>query len=250
MTTRAAARTAWYLRVRADDVGDGVVLVGDRGRARLTADLLDDAQILNEDRGLTTVTGTWKGQRLTVVAFGMGAPIATICLHELAALGATRFVRAGTMMAFGATELGDTIVSTRALIHEGTSSTYGVTAPASAADPDMLARAIDSLGRRERIRVGTTASCDGFYTQMSDILSGPDGAIALRTEWAAADVIGVDMETSALYSAAQALGVAALSVCLASVDLESNEMMDLPARQVGERNLMLAAFGLLEEENP
>ncbi|CAN5622503.1 nucleoside phosphorylase [soil metagenome] len=249
MTAGPAHRPAWYLRVGVDDIGDGVVLVGDRGRARLSADLLDDARIINEDRGLTTVTGMWRGRPLTVVAFGMGAPIATICLHELVALGASRFVRAGTIMALGATRLGDTVVSTRALIHEGTSSTYGVTESASEADRGLLAQATRSFGDDDTVRIGVTASCDGFYTQMSDLLGTTAVTEGLRAVWQDAGVIGVDMETSALYSAARTLGVAALSVCLASVDLATNEMMELPARQLRERELMITAFGLLDEEN-
>src|SRR5690554_4714726 len=91
-------RQAWYLRVTEDDVPKRVVLVGDRGRVLTAAELLDDSRVLNEDRGLTTTLGYWDGTPVMVSAFGMGAPIAAVVMHELADLGATRFVRAGTMM--------------------------------------------------------------------------------------------------------------------------------------------------------
>lgn len=241
------SRTAWYLRIGVDDIGSDAVLVGDRGRARMSTDLLDDARILNEDRGLTTVTGTWSGRRITVVAFGMGAPIATICLHELAALGVSTFVRAGTMMAFGETQLADTVVSAQSFVHEGTSPTYGVTSPTIDADAVLLDHARKLLHQRDGVRVGTTASCDGFYTQMSDILGATDRMDRLRATWRDAGVVGIDMETSALYSAARMLDVAAISLCLASVDLATNEMMDVTLRQRRERELMITAFQLLDE---
>jgi len=248
-STSPARRGAWYLRVGVDDIGSRAVLVGDRGRARMSTELLDDARILNEDRGLTTVTGMWNGRRITVVAFGMGAPIATICLHELAALGASEFVRAGTMMAFGETQLGDTIVSTRSFIHEGTSATYGVAGPSIEADAGLLNRATKLLDGDKCVRVGTTASCDGFYTEMSDILGSTDRIDRLRQAWYDGGVIGIDMETSALYSAARMLDVAAISVCLASVDVATNETMEQSVRQARERELMTTAFQLLDEKD-
>ena len=83
---------AWYLKV--DSSPAGAVLVGDRGRVLVAADMLDDATLLNEDRGLTTVVGSWGSTDVIVAAFGMGAPVAAVVMHELAAVSGRSFTKA------------------------------------------------------------------------------------------------------------------------------------------------------------
>jgi uridine phosphorylase len=228
--------TAWYLKIDASP--RSAVLVGDRGRALAAADMLEDAKLLNEDRGLTTVVGTWSGVDVIVAAFGMGAPIAAVVMHELAALGAQTFVRAGTMMT-RRPPLGSYIVAERALIHEGTSSTYGIGLPSIVLDQriaDVLEAACSGLP----VARGTIASCDGFYTQMTDLLG--DVPADLIARWDAEGVIGLDMETSALASVASTLDVRFGSLCLATVDVAGPVMLDAARRDAGEAQLMRAAL--------
>lgn len=228
--------TAWYLRLDASPAA--AVLVGDRGRVLLAADLLDDATLVNEDRGLTTVIGRSNGAEVIVSAFGMGAPIAAVVMHELAALGATTFVRAGTMMT-RRPPLGTFIVADRALVHEGTSATYGNDTGTVELDrpiADALAASCDDVP----VARGTVASCDGFYTQMTDLLGDVPAELVAR--WDAEDVIGLDMETSALGSVAAALGVGFGSLCLATVDVVGPALLDSDSREAGEVRLLRAAF--------
>jgi uridine phosphorylase len=234
--------TAWYLRIDASPAA--AVLVGDRGRVLLAADLLDDAILVNEDRGLTTVIGRSNGAEVIVSACGMGAPIAAVVMHELAALGATTFVRAGTMIT-RRPPLGTFIVAERALVHEGTSATYGN----DAGSVDLDRRIADALAASCHdvpVARGTVASCDGFYTQMTDLLGDVPAQLVAR--WDAADVIGLDMETSALGSVAAALGVGFGSLCLATVDVAGPTLLDSAARQVGELRLLRAAFDVVTVE--
>src|SRR5690606_35573643 len=102
---------AWYLQCSADDVAQCSEFVRDRGGVLLAAELMADARILNEDRGLTTATGTWNGTPITVSAFGMGAAIAAVVLHELTALGLRSVVRLVTALAVGEAKLGDFVVA-------------------------------------------------------------------------------------------------------------------------------------------
>lgn len=228
--------SAWYLKISA--APDTAVLVGDRGRALRAADLLDDAVVLNEDRGLTTVVGSWHGAEVVVSAFGMGAPIAAIVMHELAALGTTTFVRAGTMMSTGVA-LGTFIVADRALIAEGTSAAYGYREPSielAREFGDVLA----AVCTPAPVVRGTVATSDGFYTHMTDLL-GPL-PLDLWDEWEREGVIGFDMETSALASVARHLGVSFGSLCLATVDRDGPVMLALKPRQAGEIQLMESAL--------
>lgn len=233
---------AWYLKI--DAAPGAAVLVGDRGRVLLAAELLDDARLVNEDRGLTTVVGGWTGADVIVSAFGMGAPIAAIVMHELAALGTSTFVRAGTMMS-RRPPLGAYIVADRALVHEGTSAAYGN--DAGSVDLDVrMADALEAACSNISVVRGTVASCDGFYTQMTDLLG--DVPSELTARWDAEDVIGLDMETSALASAAERLGVRFGSLCLLTVDVAGPVVLDAVEREDGERRLLQLAFDVATTE--
>ena len=241
-----SSSNAWYLRCGPEDVGDSAVLVGDRGRVLLAAELLDDAVILNEDRGLTTATGFHDGQRITVSAFGMGAPIATVVMHELAGLGVRRFVRLGTVMTVGETRLGELVVAHGAVRGESTSASYlPVEFPAV---PDLpltvrLERSVAASGAATRS--GIFATFDGFYT---DMFETGHGAMPIAERYAAlarSGVVAVDMETSALFVAARALGVAAGSLCLASVSGDDNSKMEHSDRVAAEAVLLRTGFDAL-----
>ena len=241
-----SSNNAWYLRCGPEDVGRSAVLVGDRGRVLLAAELLDDAVILNEDRGLTTATGYHQGERITVSAFGMGAPIATVVLHELAGLGVQRFVRLGTVMTVGETTLGELVVAHGAVRGESTSASY--LPLAFPAVPDFaltrhLEQAAADSGRPTRS--GIYATFDGFYTEMFETGHGTEPVADRYAALAAAGVVAADMETSALLVAARALGVAAGSLCLASVSGVTNEKMPHEERVAAEGALLRAGFAAL-----
>ena len=144
--------SAWFLRHSADAVGDRAILVGDPGRVSRIASYLDDATFLPVTRGLETVTGHFAGLRITVAAFGMGAPIATIVLHQLADLDVTRFLRIGTAMYFSPAGPGDLMISSDAVGFDSTSSAYtngGGPYPASSALFAALQAAARGRFRRE-----------------------------------------------------------------------------------------------------
>jgi uridine phosphorylase len=238
--------TAWYLRCSADEVGESAVLVGDRARVLLAAELLDDARILNEDRGLTTATGYYEGARITVSAFGMGAPIAVVVMHELAQLGVTRFVRLGTAMSIGRATLGDFVLAHGAVRGESTSASYlPIEFPAV---PDFaLTRHLETTIAAMDLpsSSGLYATYDGFYTEMFESGSGTRPVAERYAELEKWGVVAVDMETSALFVAARALGVAAASLCLASVAGYSNEKMPPTERAAAEGQLLRAGFSAL-----
>jgi uridine phosphorylase len=237
---------AWYLNCGPGDVADRAVLVGDRGRVALAAELMTDATVHNEDRGLTTATGWYGDQRITVSAFGMGAPIAAVVLHELADLGVRSFVRLGTTMSIGATALGDFVVAHGAVRGESTSTTYlPVEFPAV---PDLpltrrLEESVTELGLP--LRTGLYASYDGFYTEMFETGAGARPVAERYAELAARGVVAVDMETSAVLVAARALGATAASLCLASVEGTTNAKLPHAQRVAAETDLLRAGFAAL-----
>lgn len=230
---------AWYLDCTPDDVGDHAILVGDRGRVGRIAALLEDVRWLNEDRGLTTATGTAAGLRITVSAFGMGAPIAAIVLHELHQLGIRTFLRVGTVMVLEPVRLGDLVIADGGVRREGTSAGYVPDGYPAVADHDVgvaLRAACTAAGVPWHATL--VESSDGFYTQM---LRQDDRLESL----AGLGVHALDMETSAILAVARALGARAGSLCAATVDGRTAERLDAEARHAAEDALSAVAVDAL-----
>jgi len=248
--------TAWYIGAKRDQVGRGALLVGDPARIGRIAEHLSDVEFLPENRGLRTVTGTRNGQRITVSAFGMGAPIATIVLHELFALGVRSFLRIGTAMAVPPAKLGDFVLADGALRAEGTSNTYAPLGFPAMADFELNTTLRQHLAGSGRTwHAGIYGTYDGFYTEMFG-LSGQSRTMieTLKQDIQRLGLIGTDMETSALLVAARVLGASASTLCVATVDAFSQEKIDDAAMAVAERELFevaldsIAAFATTKNE--
>lgn len=237
-------KRAWYLNCTADDVGDRAILVGDRGRVARVAALLEDARWLNEDRGLTTVTGTRDGRRVTVSAFGMGAPIATVVLHELHDLGVRTFLRLGTVMALAPVRMGDVVIADGALRAESTSGTYVPDGYPAVGDHELgVALRATAAAAGVGWHAGLVASYDGFYTEMA-------GALAEHARLRELGVLAVDMETSAVLAVARALGSRAASLCAATVDAATSDRLDRPEREAVEDAMVRVGLDALVSIEP
>lgn len=237
---------AWYLRCAASDVAERGVLVGDRGRVLVAAELLDDARILNEDRGLTTATGTWRGTPVTVSAFGMGAAIAAVVLHELTALGMRSVVRLGTVLAVGKAQLGDLVVADSALRGEATSQTYVPNGYPAAPDLDLtlaLRDAARDSGRRTT--TGMVASYDGFYSELFADPTMPSSKSVDVAGLVRCGVVALDMESSAVLAIGRSLGVRSAVLCLASVDGRDHRKIEGSDRVRAEQDLLRAGLDAL-----
>ncbi|WP_136660526.1 nucleoside phosphorylase [Nitratireductor sp. XY-223] len=237
-------KKAWYLGYSADDVGDRAVLIGDPDRVDRIAKLLEAPRFLPVSRGLKSVTGSFRGRALTVAAFGMGAPIATIVLHELADLGIRRFLRIGTAMYFPPARGGDFVISSAALGFDGTSPSYlagDAPYPADAGLIDALHGAAKAAG--QNVRDGIYATYDAFYRDMFGIdAAGRERAAANKELLKKRGVLAVDMETSGLLAAAAALDVACATLCLGTVDALTQEKLDPEALARGEGQLFEIAL--------
>ncbi len=240
-------KRAWYLGHSQADVGDRAILIGDPDRVDRMARLLDEPQVLPVSRGLKTVTGGYSGKKITVAAFGMGAPIATIVLHELADLGVGRFLRIGTAMYFPPAGAGDLLISRSALGFEGTSPSYVSDTNPHSADGELVSL-LETAARSAGLSVttGLYATFDAFYRDMFGIdAAGSERAAANRKMLAERGVMAVDMETSALLAAANALGVSCATVCLGTVDALTQEKLASEALAAGEARLFeIALAGL------
>ncbi|WP_251623746.1 nucleoside phosphorylase [Odoribacter lunatus] len=76
----------FHLHLLPEDLADNVILVGDPGRVALVSSFFDAVELNKSNREFCTVTGTYKGCRLSVVSTGIGPDNIDIVINELDAL--------------------------------------------------------------------------------------------------------------------------------------------------------------------
>ena len=76
----------FHLHVKPENLADKVILVGDPGRVALVASHFDTREMEVESREFRTVTGTYKGKRITVISTGIGCDNIDIVMNEIDAL--------------------------------------------------------------------------------------------------------------------------------------------------------------------
>lgn len=78
--------TIFHLHLKPEQIADIVILVGDPGRVALVASYFESIECNVSNREFNTVTGTYKGRRMTVLSTGIGIGNIDICVTELDAL--------------------------------------------------------------------------------------------------------------------------------------------------------------------
>ena len=81
----------FHLHLRPEQLADTVILVGDPGRVELVASFFDTRECNVSNREFNTVTGTYKGKRMTVLSTGIGIGNIDISVTELDALANVDF---------------------------------------------------------------------------------------------------------------------------------------------------------------
>lgn len=76
----------FHLHLKPEQLADVVILVGDPGRVAMIAEYFDEKECEVANREFLTVTGTYKGKRMTVMSTGIGIGNIDICVTELDAL--------------------------------------------------------------------------------------------------------------------------------------------------------------------
>lgn len=243
----------FHLHLKPEDIAHNIILVGDPGRVELISSLFDSIELKKSNREFVSCTGTCNGQRLTVVATGIGTDNIDIVVNELDALvnidfetrmvkekhTSLNFVRIGTSGALQKDLPVDSwLLSEKAIGFDGLINFYArrndvcdlafenaftdalkwnpqLTAPYVVnAAPELL----DKLEGGKVVR-GVTISAPGFY--------GPQGR-ELRLDIADKDinskitgfnyqdyrVTNYEMECSAIYGLSALLGHQAATVCV------------------------------------
>ena len=89
--------SCFHLHLKPEQLADRVVLVGDPERVNTVAAFFDTKECEVASREFHTITGTYKGKRITALSHGIGTDNIDIVLNELDALAnidfATRTIR-------------------------------------------------------------------------------------------------------------------------------------------------------------
>ena len=199
-----------HIEAKLGDFAKTVLMPGDPKRAEYIAKTyLTDYKLVNDVRGIKGYTGFYKGKRVSVMASGMGQPSIGIYSYELFAFyGVENIIRVGSCGSFDKDlHARDIIIAMGACTNGNYASQYrlpGVFAPI--ASYSLLKKAVDETERKGvNFKVGNIVSSDVFY---ADSKSG--------LEWAKMGVVGVEMESAALYANAARLSKNALAILTVS----------------------------------
>ncbi|MDH6534968.1 uridine phosphorylase [Parabacteroides sp. PM5-20] len=78
--------SAFHLHLKPEQLSDRIILVGDPARVNTVADYFDTQECEVSSREFHSITGSYKGKRLTVISHGIGGDNIDIVLNELDAL--------------------------------------------------------------------------------------------------------------------------------------------------------------------
>ena len=199
-----------HIEAKQGDFAKTVLMPGDPKRAEYIAKTyLTDCKLVNDVRGIKGFTGYYKGKRVSVMASGMGQPSIGIYSYELFAFyGVENIIRVGSCGSFDKDlHARDIIIAMGACTNGNFNSQYrlpGTFAPI--ASYDLLESAVQHTREKGvNFKVGNILSSDTFY---DDANSG--------LEWAKMGVLGVEMESAALYATAARLSKNALAILTVS----------------------------------
>lgn len=78
--------SVYHLNLKPEHISDKIITVGDPGRVHRVSSHFDNVDFEMNKREFITHTGTYKGQRITVISTGMGTDNVEILLNELDAV--------------------------------------------------------------------------------------------------------------------------------------------------------------------
>jgi len=76
----------FHLHLKPGQIAGDIIMVGDPGRVEMISDFFDEIEVRAQNREFVTVTGRYKGKRITVLSTGIGTDNIDIVINELDAL--------------------------------------------------------------------------------------------------------------------------------------------------------------------
>ena len=245
--------SVFHLHLKPEQLADKVILVGDPGRVSLVASHFEEQECEVQSREFHSITGTYKGKRITVQSTGIGCDNIDIVLNEMDALAnidfKTRhekpehrtltFVRIGTCGGLQEnTPTGTYIASIKSIGFDGLLNFYAgrnevcdlkleevfkkhmdwnplLCAPyVIDADNELL----DRVASTDMVR-GITIACGGFFgpqgRELRIPLADPDQNEMVESfEYNGMRITNFEMESSAVAGLSALMGHKALTCCM------------------------------------
>jgi uridine phosphorylase len=205
----------YHIGLGPGELAEYILLPGDPSRTSRFARLLDGIELQHENREFATVTGLYRGQRVSIVSTGIGTDNVEIVVAEILAItNRPTFIRVGSCGGLQPEMgLGDLVISTGAVRLETTTSWFVHDGYPAVADYEAVLALIEAAERLgKRYHVGLTATAPGFFgAQGRPIPQLPIRYPDLAEDMARQRVMNFEMEASAL------LVLAGLARCRAGV---------------------------------
>jgi uridine phosphorylase len=83
--------SVFHLHIRPEHLSDKIIMMGDMDRVKLTASYFDTIECEVQNREFRTITGIYKGKRITALSHGIGPDNIDIVVTELDALANINF---------------------------------------------------------------------------------------------------------------------------------------------------------------
>lgn len=255
--------SCFHLHLRPEQLADKVILVGDPGRVNTVANHFDTKECEVSSREFHTITGIYKGKRITVQSTGIGCDNIDIVVNELDSLANIDYqtreereehrtltlVRIGTcggLQPF--TPTGTFVASVKSIGFDGLLNFYGgrnkvcdlkmeeafkqhmnwnplLGAPYVAQADEEL---IDRIAQDDMVR-GYTIACGGFYgpqgRQLRIPLADPTQNEKVEAfEYDGRKICNFEMESSALAGLSSLLGHKAMTCCMVIANRYAQKM--------------------------
>ncbi|CAB0534888.1 purine-nucleoside phosphorylase [Corynebacterium diphtheriae] len=234
-----AEKSTPHINPKGVDIAETVLLPGDPLRAKFIADTyLEDVVQFNSVRNMLGFTGTYQGTPVSVMGSGMGMPSIGIYSYELINFfDARNVIRVGSIGAMQKDiDLYEIIVAASASTDSNFLEQYNLPGTyAPTASWTLLKAFMDEADRKgKKVYVGNILSSDVFYNADSTV----------NERWARMGVLGVEMESAALYSIAAYAGANALGVFTVSDNLFTGARTTAEERESAFTDMMELALPL------
>jgi uridine phosphorylase len=230
----------YHIGLGPGELAEYILLPGDPDRTPKIAALLDDVEAEHRHREFASATGTYKGQRVSIVSTGIGTDNVEIVVAEILAVTEhPTFVRVGSCGALRPEmALGDLAITTGAVRLETTTNWFVHEGYPAVADYEAVAALIEAAERLgKRYHVGITATAPGFFgAQGRPIPQLPIRYPDLAEDMARQRVMNFEMEASALLVLAGLAGCRAGVVCAVFAQRSTGDFVTGAAKDAAERN--------------
>ena len=225
-----------HIESKNEDISNIVLMPGDPKRCEYIArKFLANARIVNNVRGMTAYTGYYKSKKITVFPSGMGCPSMGIYSYELFKdYNVSTIIRIGTMGSYTNLKLKDIVLVDNSI----TNSNYGrylCNYPNISINGSTDVNNIIEMTSKEleiNIYRGNIYSSDVFYEQNNDF----------NDKVQKYNVLGVEMESFALFTNAKLLNKRASTILMVSDSFLFDDKLSSIEREQGLDNLIILAL--------